>query len=319
MKTISILGAKGRVSSAVAKAFHQAGWHVIAVSRSGHIDNLPSGIEQRAANAMNTQELVDACKGSDFIFNGLNPPYPDWSKYCIPMAKNVIEAAKATRATHLFIGNVYNFGTNIGVSMKETDVQKPDTKKGKIRVEMERLFQQASEEGVQTLTIRSGDFFGGPNKGSWFDLVLTSKLHKGTFTYPGPTNLPHAWAYLPDLAQAFVRLADKAGDLPLHDCFHFEGLTLCGEDMKLLCEAAIGKRLKQAGIPWIMVRIGGLVVPMMREVVEMSYLWHTAHSLDGAKLKSLIGNDFVTAAPQALHQALIDLDIIHATEAKTAA
>ncbi len=318
MKTISILGAKGRISSAVAMAFHQADWQVIAVSRSGHIDHLPSGIEQRGANAMNTQELIDACKDSDFIFNGLNPPYPDWSKYSIPMAKNVIEAAKATRARHLFIGNVYNFGTSIGISMKESDVQMPDTKKGKIRVEMERLFQQASKEGVQTLIIRSGDFFGGPNKGSWFDLVVTSKLHKGTFTYPGPTNLPHAWAYLPDLALAFVRLADKADDLPLYDCFHFEGLTLSGEDMKLLCEASIGKSLKQAAIPWLMIKIGGLVVPMMKEVAEMSYLWQTAHSLESTKLISLIGNDYVTPAPQAVHQALIDLEVISTPKAKSA-
>jgi len=319
MKTISILGAKGRISSAVAKAFHHAGWHVIAVSRTGKIDSLPTGIEQRSADAMNKQELIDACAGSDVIFNGVNPPYPEWSRYCMPMAKNVIDAAKATSATHLFIGNVYNFGSAIGQDMKETDPQNPDTKKGKIRFEMERLFQEASKNGVQTLIIRSGDFFGGVNKGSWFDLVITSKLCKGTFTYPGPTHLPHAWAYLPDLATAFVRIADKAPQLPLFDSFHFEGLSLSGDDLKTLCEASMEKTLKRASVPWIMLKIGGLVVPMLREVVEMSYLWHTAHSFNGGKLKKLIGNDFSTPAPQAIHQALIDLKIVSHLGAKTAA
>ena len=81
----------------------------------------------------------------------------------------------------------------------------------------------------------------------------------------------------------------------------------------------MGKKLKRAGIPWIMMKIGGLVVPMLREVVEMSYLWHTAHSLDGGKLSNLMGNEYMTPAPQAVHQALADLDIISHLGAKTAA
>ncbi len=319
MKTISILGAKGRVSAAVAKAFYHAGWQVIAISRSGHVDGLPAGIEQRGADAMNSQQLTKACLGSDFIFNGLNPPYPNWPKYCLPMAKNVIEAAKVTGATHLFIGNVYNFGSAITLQTNEKAVQNPDTKKGKIRVEMEQLFQQASKDGVQTLNIRSGDFFGGVNKGSWFDLVITSKLHKNTFSYPGPSNLPHAWAYLPDLATAFVRVAEKSKNLPMYDCFHFSGLTISGDELHGLFEKSLGAKLKRAGVPWFILKLGALVVPMLREVVEMSYLWHTPHSLDGAKLEQLIGDDYITPALQAVHQSLVGLDFINQSKAENAA
>ena len=304
MKTISILGAKGRVSTAVANAFIKDGWHVVAISRKGVAENMPSNVEHRAADAMDKAQLIKACKGSDFIFNGLNPPYPVWHKYCLPMTRNVISATKAAGATHLFIGNVYNFGHAIGTNTNETAPTNPETKKGKIRLEMENLFKQASQEGMQMLTIRAGDFFGGPIKGSWFDLAITSKLEKGTFTYPGPIDKPHAWAYLPDLAQAFVGVANKAGSLPDYDEYNFAGYTLTGGEMKTLCEANLDQQFKQAGMPWTIIKLGGLVMPMWREISEMSYLWSTAHSLDGNKLDGLIGRDYVTPAPQAIKAAL---------------
>ncbi len=319
MKTISILGANGRASTAIARAFVNDGWHVIAVSRSGVADNMPSNVEHRAADAMDQGQLIKACEGSDIVFNGLNPPYPDWSKYCLPMAQNTIAAAKATSATHLFIGNVYNYGYAIDLNTTETTRTAPETKKGKIRVEMESLFRRASKEGVQTLTIRAGDFFGGSTKGSWFDLSITSKLSKGTFTYPGPTDKPHAWAYLPDLAQAFVRIANKANSLPAYDVYNFTGYTLTGAQMKNLCETSLNRRFKQAGIPWTIIKLGGLVVPMWREISEMAYLWSTAHSLDGSKLDALIGHDYVTPAPRAIDAALQALNFEQNRQSEKAA
>ena len=61
--------------------------------------------------------------------------------------------------------------------------------------------------------IRAGDFFGA-GSGSWMDLVITKSLRQGKLVYPGPLNLAHAWAYLPDLARAFVAVASRADELP---------------------------------------------------------------------------------------------------------
>jgi hypothetical protein len=38
--------------------------------------------------------------------------------------------------------------------------------------------------------------------------VIVKKLPQGRVTWPGALDAPHAWAYLPDLAQAFVRAAE---------------------------------------------------------------------------------------------------------------
>ncbi|HET7411838.1 MAG TPA: NAD-dependent epimerase/dehydratase family protein, partial [Pararhizobium sp.] len=70
MTTIAVLGARGRLSSAVAQAFHASGYSVIAVTRDGRADHLPAEIERRAANALDRAALIAATRSADIIFNG---------------------------------------------------------------------------------------------------------------------------------------------------------------------------------------------------------------------------------------------------------
>ena len=311
MVAIAVLGAKGRVGHAAARAFLNHGYDVIAVTRDGV---LPAGLEgaiARGADAMNREAVIEATRGADIIFNGLNPLYPDWPKRAMPMARNAIAAAKAHGATHLFPGNVYNYGREIPPVASDTTPFFPTTRKGAIRIEMEKLFAEAAEsDGVQTLILRAGDFYGGTGTGSWFDIMIAAKLAKGTFTWPGPTALDHAWAYLPDLAEGFVALAEKRGELPAFDQFTFAGHTLSGDAMRAHVEAILGRKLKRAGVPWLALRAGGLFVPMWREVHEMSYLWFTPHRLDDAKFQAAAGPFAYTPERDAIRTALAELNLL---------
>lgn len=58
------------------------------------------------------------------------------------MARNVMAAAGVHGALHLFPGNVYNFGSQMPADLTEDLVFSPTSRKGAIRVEMERLFRQ---------------------------------------------------------------------------------------------------------------------------------------------------------------------------------
>jgi nucleoside-diphosphate-sugar epimerase len=310
MQTVAVLGAKGRLSSAAARAYQAAGYRVIAITRSGRADWLDADIEQRAADAMKKDALIRATQGADFIFNGLNPLYTQWKERVIPMGENVMAAAKAHGAVHLFPGNVYNYGHAIPPLVTDDTPLDADTGKGQIRVRLEALFENAAaREAVKTVVLRAGDFYGGPVPGSWFDLVIAKRIGKGVFTYPGAGQVPHSWAYLPDLAQGFVRLAGKAADLPAHSRFLFPGHTLTGDEMQRHCEAAVGRPLKRAGVPWPLLRLGGLVVPMLREINEMAYLWRVPHRLDGTSLEAVIGPVPHTQPDIAVSQALDDLGI----------
>jgi nucleoside-diphosphate-sugar epimerase len=308
MKKVTVLGAAGRLGDQVAKAFLDGGWKVRAVARGARTRTLRAGVEPVEADASDREALVAACEGSDVIFNGLNPVYTDWQDKVMPMARNVLAAAKATGATHLFPGNVYNYGSEIPPLAGPDTPEHGSTRKGALRIEMERLFADAAgRDGVRTIVLRAGDFYGGAKRGSWFDLVVTAKIAKGTFTYPGPMDLPHAWAYLPDLARAFVSLAERRDSLAGFDRFTFPGHTMRGSDLKEFCEQAVGRPLRRAGMPWPIIRIGGVVYPMWREIAEMSYLWQRPHALSGDKLAAVIGPIEITPAAEAVRAALADL------------
>ncbi len=310
MDTVVILGAAGRVGNAAAGAFLERGWKVKGVARNARAAELAAGVEAVQVDARNLPALIAACRGADVIVNCLNPQYTEWAEKVMPMAENVIAAAEAVGATHMLPGNVYNFGYAIHEGMTESDPQAPSTEKAKIRIAMEDLFRRkAKETGVQTIVLRAGDFYGGTKPQSWLDLAILSKLGKDIFTWPGPMDLPHAFAYLPDLGTAFALLAEKRKELPAFDVFHFAGHTFTGTTMKAASEAAVGRQLARRGIPWSLLRVAGVAMPMMREFAKMSYLWRTPHSLDGGKLERLLGPVPSTEPAAALRQAVADLDL----------
>jgi hypothetical protein len=90
---------------------------------------------------------------------------------------------------------------------------------------------ESDREQVQTLILQAGDFFGGKQTGSWFDLVLTREIEKGRFVYPGTFDCVHAWAYLPHLARTFVRLAEQAHRCDRFERFCFEGHSVTARQM----------------------------------------------------------------------------------------
>lgn len=286
-RTVVILGAAGRAANETGRAFVDHGFRVKAVTRDGR--SVLPGATAVAADGADASQLAKAIEGADFVLNGLNPPYTEWAEKAVPIARNVAQALRGSGATHLFIGNVYAFGSPMPRHLRESTPERPSTEKGRIRQEMEALFRQESEAfGTQTIVLRAGDFFGA-GSGSWFDQALASKLHKGVFTAPGPMDLSHAWAYLPDLAQAFVAAARSADRLPRFDALHFPGHTVTLADMKAAIEQATGKSLATSTMPWWAIRAMGLVNPMMREIAAMSYQWREPHELESDRINALLG------------------------------
>lgn len=310
MQTVVILGAAGRIGDAAAKAFLAAGWRVKGVARNAKAATLRKGVEVIEADAYDRRSLIRAVDGADVILNALNPKYTEWETTVMPLAENVMAAAEASGALHLFPGNVYNFGYGVAMNTGEDAPQTPSTAKARIRMEAEDLFRQRAEtRGVRTTILRGGDFYGGVKPESWMDLIILKKLKKDVFTWPGPSDLPHAFAYLPDFAEAFVAVAERRNMLSPFERFHFAGHTMTGVEMHKAAEEAVGRRLRFKTMGWTLPKLIGLAVPIMRELVIMSYLWRTPHSLDGTKLARLTGPLRSTKPAEALREAISDMGL----------
>jgi len=318
MQTVAILGAAGRNGDAVARAFLDTGWRVRGVARGAKVKTLAAGVEPVSADAFDRDALIAACAGADVIAHTLNPPYDDWTDTIIPLAENVLAAAEAAGATIMIPGNVYNFGYTIRPDTDEDAPFSGDTEKARLRIAMEALYERAAwQKGVRTIIIRAGDFFGGTRPESWLDLMILKDLKKDRMTWPGPWNLVHAFAYLPDLAETFVRVAERRGETDPFTVLHFRGHAVTGEEMHAAAETAAGRPLKRANTPWILLRAIGLFNPVLREIVKMSYLWRVPHSLANGRLEALIGPEPHRPLETALAEAIADMKLDRPSAAVT--
>ena len=314
---VLILGAAGRIGQVLALAFANAGWEVRAQARKplpaalvSHPRVRPIRCDASGA-AADVATLTTAAQGCTAIVNALNPPPTEWDRLALPLADVALAAARASGALLMLPGNVYNFGRELPALLTPQTPERADSPKARIRIELEARLRTAADNAshpVDSVVIRAGDFFGGPGTGTWLDMALASKLDKGRVVYPGNPDLAHAWAYLPDLAQVFVRVAELRARQPAsmrgHQRLHFAGHTLTGNAFKAGLETVLGRPLRTANLPWGLIRLASPFKPMWRELLTMRYLWERPHALDDAALRALIGAVPQTPLPQALRAAL---------------
>jgi nucleoside-diphosphate-sugar epimerase len=310
--TVLILGANGRLGLAAAQAFDAAGWQVLAQVRRDASAGMPAGVRLVQAPLSEPEALAAQAAGAQVVVYALNPVYTRWAQEAMPMAIAGMDLAQRLGARFMLPGNVYNFGTRMPALLREDTPQRPDTRKGRIRVAIEaEMARRCAAGALHATVLRAGDFFGG-GAGSWFDLVIAKSVARGKLAYPGPLDVPHAWAYLPDLARAFVTAAQSQG-LPAFANLHFAGHTLTGAQLLAGIErAAAGLGLaptggfRHRGMPWGVIRLGGLVVPMWRELAEMAYLWTVPHALAGSA-PEILALRAATPIDLALRAALVAL------------
>ena len=161
---------------------------------------------------------------------------------------------------------------------------------------------------MRVIVLRSGDYFGA-GSGSYFDRLVVRDIASGGLTYPGPLDVVHEWAYLPDLAEALRRLVEARAALPPFAEFGFPGHAVTGREMVGAISRACGRGFKVSGMPWTMLRLLGTVVPIFRELSEVAYLWSTPHAIDGTRLAAVIGDIPFTPLDRAVAAALLELGI----------
>ena len=290
-RSVLVLGANGRFGQAAVQTFAAAGWRVLAQARRAPVQALPAGVRFLAQPM---PELAADAAGVQAVVYALNPPYPQWRAQALPLARQAMDLAQRLDARFMLPGNVYNFGSTMPALLQPDTAQQADTVKGRIRVAMEQELQQRSAQGLRSVVIRAGDFYGG-GPGAWLDQVVLASLARRKLVYPGPLDVPHAWAYLPDLARAFVAVAAQP-ELPAFTRLHFTGHTLTGEQLLAAVEraaASLGlapaRAWRRGRLPWGLLRIGAPFVPMWRELLEMEYLWRVPHALDGTALQAAAG------------------------------
>ena len=310
MKTALVLGITGGIGNEIALALLRRGWRVRALHRNPESVHLPAGVECVKGDAMKREDVLAAARGVSTIVHAVNPPkYNNWAGLVLPMLDNTIAAARAERARIVLPGTIYNFGVDAFPVLSEYSLQQPHTRKGQIRVEMEKRLREATALGARTLIVRAGDFFGPRAGNNWFSQgLLAGSSEVRRVLYPGPRELGHSWAYLPDVAETVARLLEADERLEPFAVFHFRGHWLeRGVDMaETICRLTGLSPKRIFAFPWWAVRIASPFVEVCREMLEMRYLWEVPAQLDNTRLRSVIGQEPHTPLEEAVKQTLAD-------------
>lgn len=309
-----VLGATGGVGGAVARALHDRGYHIRALNRDpSRLNGRLAHYEWIKGDAMRRADVENAAQGAELIFHGVNPPgYKDWDKLVLPMLENTIGAARLANARILFPATIYNFGRDVFPYPHEDSPQNPHTRKGRIRVAVEERLREAAFEGTQVILVRAGDFFGGGAAGnSWFGQMVKPHAPLTRITNPATPGVGHQWAYLPDLAETFAQLNDRAEQLPKFANFHFEGFyDADGMQMAEAIRRVSGDpNLKVSRFPWFIVPLLAPFMTLMREVLEVRYLWKEPMHMTNEKLVVVLGREPRTPLDTAIRNALDDIGV----------
>jgi nucleoside-diphosphate-sugar epimerase len=311
-RTALVIGITGSLGREVAGALLRNRWQVRALHRdpsaAASSSTLPNSVQWVKGDAMQPSDVAEAARGTELIVHAANPPnYRNWRGLALPMLDNTIAAARISNARILLPATVYNFGVNAPSVVTENSRQIPTSRKGHVRVEMELKLQKASLEGVRSIVVRAGDFFGPGAGNSWLTRgMVMSRDRARTVYYPGPREVGHSWAYLPDLAETMVRLIDCGRPMSAYEVFHFRGHWFeRGVEMaEGACRALSISKDRIKPFPWWAVKLGSPFVNAFREMMEMRYLWQVPLQLDNSKLRALIGAEAHTPLGAALAATL---------------
>jgi len=314
-KTALIIGATGSFGVHAVQALIKHGWAIRALARDPAAATAKLGarmpIEWVKGDAMDRTSVIAAANGVQLIVHAANPPgYRNWKGTVLPMTDSAIAAAKASGARLVIPGSVYNFAPDSGGAIGEDAPQKPATRKGALRVEMERRLKAASQQGVKVLVLRAGDFFGPAAPNSALSWLAQKSRGRITGLYaPGPKDVGHAFAYMPDLSETLARLVDAEDRLGAFEVFHFRGqwLARSGELGESMRRVTGNPNLPVRSFPWIVVHVAAPFNETFRELLEMRYLWEKPIGLDNAKLVKFLGEEPHTPLDAALRTTLIDM------------
>ena len=313
MKKVIVLGATGGTGTAIVEELINREIQTIAFGRSiSKLNTLKQKLGNsefltlQVGNAFDDDSIFEASKDVDVIFQCVAVPYEEMEKSQIPLGKAVMTAADKLGKKVVFVDGVYPYGKATKMFVDEEHSKIPHTKKGKIKLELENLILSDQWKNANPLITRLPDYYGpSSNLNSYLGMTILN-ISKGRISsYIGSLNTPREYIYLPDAAKMIVELANNSK--AYRQNWNIPGNIITGKRLVQLAQGTVGVKKPVFPLLKTTIKLMGWFSPIMREMVEMSYLTETPIFLDGSKYKQQIGpiiqTPFEVGIPRAI-QAL---------------
>lgn len=285
-----ILGGSGSFGGGVAQEMSGRGWRLRMLARQPErLAGFDAEIVR--ADALDAEAVERAAEDVDVIVHGVNYPYHQWVPNMARVTDNVVRAARRHGATVLFPGNVYGLGAQVDRPLPETAAMLPNSAKGTLRVRLEATLRAATQDGrARVLVLRAGDYFGPTVRNGLVDRIFGRAVAGKPIQVFGRTDIAHQWFYVPDLARLAVDLLERQEGLAPFEIVHDRSHVTRPQEafLREIAERADRPALKIQRVPWLLLRLAAIFDPVVRELLELRYLFDRSVILDDPRRQALL-------------------------------
>jgi nucleoside-diphosphate-sugar epimerase len=217
---------------------------------------------------------------------------------------NLVAACRDQRARMVFVDNLYMYGPQTDPLREDMPLTDYGVKPS-VRSDVTRIWQRASKAGeLLVAALRAPDFYGPGVAQSHLGETAFGSIARGK----NPTlvlqpDIPHAFAYVPDIARAVVTLLDAPDDA-FNQVWHVPCASVRSPHQILeLGAAAFGTKLKIVALPLWLLPLLGVVSPTLREFREMGFVLGRPYQVGARKFSQRFWSDatpFEVGAPATL-------------------
>ncbi|CAG9620247.1 SDR family NAD(P)-dependent oxidoreductase [Sutcliffiella rhizosphaerae] len=305
MKKALVIGASGGMGYALVKELVKRKFEVVAFARREeklkelfqHLDS----VKIVSGDARNIEMIIEAAAQVDIIFHALNLPYHQWENDLITITENIVQAAEQTQAKLAVVDNIYAYGSSSGRPIMEDKPKMPTTKKGRLRMEMGKVVDQAK---IPAFICHFPDFYGPNADNTYMHFTLEQLLTKKRAGYIGRKEIPREFLYTYDGAQIMVDLAldvyayGQSWNVPAIK-------PITGKTLEGLVKTLLGEEKRFYFITGKMFQFLGLFAGRdIREASELQYINEEATILCGDKLKKFLPKATWTSYEQGLTETI---------------
>lgn len=284
----TILGASGPIGNELAKALPKYTSDIRLVSRNPIKVNETDQLFK--ADLLNKEEVDNAVEGSDVVYVTVGFEYKlsVWRETWPTFMEHVIDACKKHHAKLVFFDNIYMYDPKFLNGMTEDTPIKPCSKKGEVRAQIvDYILDEVNHGGLTALIARSADFYGPSIKNT---SMLTETVFKNfgqgkKANWMGSANVKHSFTYTPDAGKATALLGntEDAYNQVWHLPTAQNPMTGRGWIETIAKEMNVKPSYQVASK--LVVRIMGLFIPIMKEMVEMLYQFENPYVFDSSKFE----------------------------------
>ena len=284
----TILGSGGAIGVELARALKNYTNEIRLVSR--HPQKVNATDELMAADLLDEDEVYRAVKGSSVVYVTVGFQYSAkvWKENWPKFMSAVIHACEDLQSKLVFFDNIYMYDPKYLDGMTEKTPVNPSSKKGAIRAEIAKMVMDEVEAGkLKALIARSADFYGPRIKNtSVLTETVFNSLSKGKRAmWMSSVNFKHSYTYTPDAGKATALLGNTED--AFGQVWHLPTAAdpFTGKEWIETIASELGVNAKYQVLPKFMLRLIGLFVPIMGEMVEMIYQYDRDYVFNSEKFE----------------------------------